>query len=168
MSQRDIYFRRVYLSTILFKGFNGLLEFLAGAIFYLAGSERLYNFVVALTAPELADNPDAMMANLFRQWFFDLMHVSKAFVTLYLLLHGAIKFAIAYNLLVGKHWAYPVASVVLAGFIVYMGLELTHGWSWVLFALMAFDIFTLGLVLQEWRNVAAAQRSAALAETPAE
>jgi uncharacterized membrane protein len=152
MSKRSVFFHRAYFVAIFFKGFNGLLEFLAGVIFAIAGAPRLYDWVIHLTAPELLKNPDNTTALLFRQWFFDLMSVSKTFVILYLLLHGSIKMAIAVNLLRGKSWAFPVATTVLLGFIAYMSFDLSRHWSWLLFALTVFDVFTLALVLEEWRN----------------
>ena len=147
-----VFFHRAYFVAIFLKGFNGLLEFMAGLIFAIAGSARLYAWVIRLTAPELYRDPDDIASLMFRRWFFDLMHVSRNFVIIYLLLHGAIKMAIAINLLRGKNWAFPVAAVVLTGFIAYMSFEMFRHWSWLLFALTLFDFFTLALVLEEWRN----------------
>ena len=152
MSKRHIFFHRAYFVAIFLKGFNGLLEFLAGLIFAVAGAPRLYDWVIRLTAPELYRDPDDVTAHMFRRWFFDLMHVSRNFVIIYLLLHGAIKMAIAVNLLRGKNWAFPLATVVLLGFIAYMSFEMAKHWAWLLFALTMFDVFTLALVLEEWRN----------------
>ncbi len=56
-------------------------------------------------------------------------------------------------------WVFPFASVILAGFIVYMSYELLDEWSnWIL-ALVLFDTFTLSLVLNEWRNWHRASRT---------
>jgi uncharacterized membrane protein len=156
MSARSVFLRRSYLFAIFLKGFNGGLEFVAGVIFAVAGAPRLYEWIIHLTAPELLNDPDNTTVHLIRSWFFDLMHVSKTFVILYLLLHGGIKVAIAVNLLRGKSWAFPVSLVILTGFIAYMSYELSHHWSWLLFALTIFDVFTVALVLEEWRNVKAA------------
>ena len=53
-----VFFHRAYFVAIFLKGFNGLLEFLAGLIFAIAGSERLYAWVIRLTAPELYRDRD--------------------------------------------------------------------------------------------------------------
>jgi uncharacterized membrane protein len=74
-------------------------------------------------------------------------------VIFYLLVHGLLKLAIAMALLKGTaRWIFPVASLILAAFIAYMGWRLSIRWSdWLLGAAL-FDLLTLGLVLNEWRS----------------
>jgi len=74
------------------------------------------------------------------------------FVIFYLLVHGLLKLGIAVALLRGTaRWVFPVASLILTGFIAYMSWRLSLHWSdWLLGAAL-FDLLTLGLVLNEWR-----------------
>ena len=51
----------------------------------------------------------------------------------------------------GKTWIFPVAVVVLAGFVSYMGYRLAGHWSPWLLAFALFDTITIALVLHEWR-----------------
>ena len=52
----------------------------------------------------------------------------------------------------GGRWVYPVATLILTGFIGFMSWHLAEQWSnWVL-TFVLFDLFTLLLVLNEWRN----------------
>lgn len=53
----------------------------------------------------------------------------------------------------GGRLVFPVASLILAAFVIYMDTELARHWSrWVL-SFLLFDLLTLLLVLNEWRNV---------------
>ena len=56
----------------------------------------------------------------------------------------------------GREILYPVATVILTGFIVFMGYKLTLHWSAWLFGFALFDALTVALVLNEWRNYRAA------------
>jgi uncharacterized membrane protein len=81
------------------------------------------------------------------------MDSSVGFVVLYLLAHGVLKVVLALVLLTGGgRWVYPVATLILTGFIGFMSWHLAEQWSnWVL-TFVLFDLFTLLLVLNEWRN----------------
>ena len=82
-----------------------------------------------------------------------LAHASTLFVIVYLLAHGLIKLGIAVNLLRGKVWMYPIASALLAGFVVFMSYRLTLHFSGWLLAFALFDVVTLALVVNEWKSL---------------
>jgi uncharacterized membrane protein len=119
-----------FLAAIVLKGVDGIIEAAVGLVIWVAGSWPIYRFVVRIT----------------------LAHASHPFVVTYLLIHGFLKLAIAVSLLLGKVWIFPIASAVLAGFILYMGFRLTTHWSGWLLGFALFDALTLLLVLNEWRN----------------
>jgi uncharacterized membrane protein len=83
---------------------------------------------------------------------------SGTFVIVYLLSHGVLKLALAIFLLLERRWIFPVAAIVLSGFVVYMTHRAAlHGSLWLAgFALL--DAITLVLVLNEWRQSARAVR----------
>jgi uncharacterized membrane protein len=139
-----------YLGAILIKGFDGLLETLAGLVLAVTGTERLYEWVIKLTAPELTGHHPALHA--IRAGAAKLANGPHHFVMVYLLVHGLLKLGVAVALLKGHaRWIFPVASLVLTGFIAYMSWRLSLRWSdWLLGAAL-FDLLTLGLVLNEWR-----------------
>jgi uncharacterized membrane protein len=143
---------RAYLAAIAIKGLDGAVETILGLIVAAAGSQRLYAFAIWITAPEVAADPESRAVHLIRHGAADLTHASNLFIVTYLLIHGALKLAIAVNLLRGKDWIYPVASVILAGFIAYMSYRLTTHWSGWLLGFALFDLLTLALVLNEWRR----------------
>ena len=145
-------FHRLYLAVIAIKGFDGVIETIAGLVLAFAGSNRLYDLVLRATAHHLEGHPDSVWVEVVRYWFYNLTQKSTFFIVFYLLVHGILKSAIVINLLLAGRWIFPIAAAVLAGFVAYMGYHLTLRWSWWLLAFALFDMMTLALVLNEWRN----------------
>jgi len=143
-----------YLAAILIKGFDGILEALAGMVIALAGPDRVYEWAIRFTAPELTGHHPALHA--IRSGATRLAESSHTFVIFYLLVHGILKLGVVVALLRGGgRWVFPLASLVLAAFVVYLCRELAIRWSGWLFSFALFDLLTLALVLNEWRNVKA-------------
>lgn len=148
-----------YLVAILIKGFDGALEALAGFTILITGPERLYEWVIRLTAPELTGRHPAIHA--IQRGAERLAEGPHAFVIFYLLVHGLLKLGIVMALLRGGgRLLFPIASAILAGFVVYMGWRLSVHWSDWLLGFALFDLLTLALVLNEWRNRNIARRVA--------
>ncbi|HTQ14165.1 MAG TPA: DUF2127 domain-containing protein [Rhizomicrobium sp.] len=144
---------RAYLAAIAVKGFDGGIELLLGLVVALLGRDGLNNLLISIVAPELSRHPGSHLWSAVQHGTDGLLHAGHGFVVVYLLAHGALKLAIAIGLFRERtNWIFPVAAVVLLGFIAYMNVHLAILWSWWLFAFMLFDVVTLGLVLNEWRN----------------
>ena len=144
-----------YVITIAIKGFDGGLETLAGLVIWITGPQRLYRWVVRITAPELYEGDHVRAVHAIRKGAEHLATSGAHFVVFYLLVHGILKLGLAIVLLRGGgRWIFPVGTVILTGFIAFMAHRLAQHWSdWVLgFAL--FDALTLALVLNEWRKPA--------------
>ncbi|HUO01959.1 MAG TPA: DUF2127 domain-containing protein [Rhizomicrobium sp.] len=152
MAKRPQLLHDAYLGAILIKGFDGAVETLAGLVIALTGPERIYEWVFRLTAPELGGGQHHPALHAIRSGAAKLASGPHHFVILYLLVHGLLKLGIALALLKGTaRWVFPVTSLILTGFIAYMSWRLSLRWSdWLLGAAL-FDLFTLGLVLNEWR-----------------
>ncbi len=143
-----------YVVTIAVKGIDGGIETLLGLIIWLSGPSRWYAFLLHISAPELLEEPgNHRFIELVRSGANNLLHSSISFIVAYLLIHGLLKLALALVLLRGGgRWIFPVATAILAGFIGFMSWHLAEHWSnWVL-AFALFDLTTLLLVLNEWRN----------------
>jgi uncharacterized membrane protein len=140
-----------YLVAILIKGFDGAVEALAGLILAATGPDRIYEWVIRLTAPELTGHHPALHA--IRSGATRLAESSHEFVIFYLLVHGLLKLGIVVALLRGGgRWVFPIALLILAGFVAYMSWHLTIHWSRWLLGFALFDLLTFVLVLNEWRN----------------
>lgn len=141
-----------YLIIIAIKGIDGVVETILGLAIWSSGAARFHAFLLGFAAPELQEQPGAV-TQFLRDAAAQLMDSSVGFIVLYLLAHGVLKVVLALVLLTGGgRWVYPVASVILAGFLAFLSWHLAEQWSnWVL-ALALFDLVTLLLVLNEWRN----------------
>jgi len=150
LTKRPQLLHDAYLGAILIKGFDGAVEVLAGAVIALTGTERLYELVIRFTAPELTGHHPALHA--IRTGAAKLANGSHHFVIVYLLVHGLLKLGVVVALLRGTaRWIFPLASLILTGFIAYMSWRLSRHWSDWLLGFALFDVITLGLVLNEWR-----------------
>ncbi|HTK78821.1 MAG TPA: DUF2127 domain-containing protein [Rhizomicrobium sp.] len=145
-------FHFAYLAAVVIKGLDGAIETVAGLITTIAGPWPFYSLAVWVTAPELSSHPENRAAHLIRHGASNLAHAPGRFVAVYLLAHGVIKLALAINLLRGRNWIFPVATVLLLGFIGYMAVRLAGHWSAWLLAFALFDVLTVGLVVNEWRR----------------
>ena len=140
-----------FFVAIAIKGLDGFLEAVAGTVFAIAGSQRVYDFALWATAPELERHPASHAVHAIRHGAYGLTHTSHRFVITYLLVHGLIKLALVINLMIEKMWVFPVSVALLLGFIAVMGVKLEHQWSNWLFAFAMFDVVTVALVAHEWR-----------------
>jgi uncharacterized membrane protein len=151
MTKRPAVFHLAYLVAIIIKGFDGLIETVAGLIIAIYGSQRVYDFAVWATAPEIAKHPDSHAVHAIRHGAYGLAHSSHKFAVVYLLAHGVLKLGLVVNLLIEHLWIFPVSIAVLLGFIAFMAAKLAAHWSPWLFAFAMFDVFTVALIANEWR-----------------
>lgn len=152
MIRRSSTLHVAYLVAILIKGFDGAGEALAGLVILITGPERLYEWVIRLTAPELAAGRHPAI-HAIQRGAERLVEGPHGFVIFYLLVHGVLKLGIVMALLRGGgRWVFPAASAILAGFVIYMSWRLSIRWSDWLLGFALFDLLTLALVLNEWRN----------------
>jgi uncharacterized membrane protein len=142
-----------YVTTIAIKGFDGGLETLAGLVIWITGPQRLYRWVVRVTAPELFDGEHVRAVHAIRRGAEHLATSGAHFVVFYLLVHGVLKLGLAIVLLRGGgRWIFPVGTLILTGFIAFMSYRLSEEWSNWLLGFALFDALTLALVLNEWRK----------------
>jgi uncharacterized membrane protein len=142
-----------YVVVIAVKGLDGGLETLAGLVIWLTGPQRLYRWVVRITAPELYDGDHVRAIQAIRRGAEHLAVTGGHFVVFYLLVHGVLKLGLATVLLRGGgRWIFPVGTAILTGFIAFMCYRLAEQWSGWLLGFALFDALTLALVLNEWRK----------------
>lgn len=139
-----------YMVTVAIKGIDGVIETALGLLIAIAGTQRLADMILDFIVPELEEHPASRMLQAAHHGATNLSNSSGHFAVIYLLIHGLLKAAIAYNLLLEKSWIFYPAFVVLAGFIAFMGMRLAEHWSIWLLALAVFDMITLALVINEY------------------
>lgn len=139
-----------FLGAVAIKGFDGAIETILGLIVAIAGPWPLYTFAIWSVAPDLAMRFGDGAAHAVEHSAVALTH-APVFAVVYLLVHGPLKLALAACLLLGKAWIFPLASLVLLGFVVYLAARAIDQTSLWLGVFALFDAATLALVLNEWR-----------------
>jgi uncharacterized membrane protein len=138
--------------ALIFKGLDGLLEILGGALLLAVSKETLDAWLVSLTQHELSEDPNDWLFTHLLSGANNLSGSSHTFAALYLLSHGVVKVVLVVAVLKDKLWAYPWMIGFLLVFIGYqlyrMAIDATIGIA----LLTAFDAFIVWLTLREYRQ----------------
>ena len=144
---------RFYQVALFFKGADGVLETVGGALFLLNSSEALRGWIGRVTGWVLARDPDDAVARLLRHAFTHLTGSRRVFAGVYLLGHGLVKAAIVIALLRRRPWAFIVGIAVLVLFIAYQIFRWFHTHSLTLAAVTVLDAVIAALVWGEYRRL---------------
>lgn len=99
----------VLLIGVLFKGIDGLVELVSGALLLIITPAQLQGAAKAVTGEELSADPHDLIANLIVHGTSHLHAGAVWFIAAHLLLHGVVKLAIVIALLIGSRRVYPWA-----------------------------------------------------------
>ena len=151
-SLREKILHRSFQIGVFLKGIDGILETVGGAVFLILGKGTIAHIVFTLTQHELLEDPDDLIANSLRHTFAHLSSGNKIFVGAYLLGHGIIKLFLVVGLWRNKLWVFPIAMVVLIGFIGYQVFRIFDHFSVGLVVLSCIDALIVFLVWHEFRS----------------
>src|SRR6266403_3720026 len=144
---------RLFLLSVWSKGIAGLAETIAGLLLLCLPQAGLNALVIALTAPELAEDPTDRVATLLQRIVQELGADTKLFISGYLIIHGIIKVLLVAGLLGRRLWAYPVSLWFLAAFIAYQMYRFLFTHSLWLIALTVLDLIVAFLIWREYQQV---------------
>jgi uncharacterized membrane protein len=149
MNEKNIH--RLFEVGIWLKGAHSLLEIVGGVLLAAISTDWITEFVVNLTADELLDHPNDVVAGYLLRSALRFSATTKTFAAFYLLSHGVVKLFLVVALLRSKLWAYPASLVVLGLFILYQIYRFTFTHSLGLIALTVFDLVVIWLIWHEYR-----------------
>ena len=144
---------KTYEIGIFIKGFDGLVELIAGLFLLIVRPSTIGHWTHAITQAELAENPHSFIATHVLHYGNSLAHGRNTFAIIFLLLHGIIKVTLVVALLRNKPWAYPFAIGALGLFIVYQVYELVTKPTFGMAFLTVLDALIIWLVWREWHQV---------------
>jgi len=144
---------RLFLLSVWSKGIAGLVEAIGGLLLLFIPQTGLNAFVIALTAPELAEDPTDRVATLLQRIVHELTADTKLFISGYLIIHGIIKVLLVAGLLGRRLWSYPVSLWFLAAFIAYQMYRFLFTHSLWLVALTVLDLIVAFLIWREYQEV---------------
>jgi uncharacterized membrane protein len=141
----------LFLISVWIKGVAGSLETLAGILCFFVSPATIESLIISLTAPELSENPNDLIATTLRHAVRHYSADTALFAGVYLVIHGLIKIFLVAGLLAGKLWAYPLSLWFLGAFIVYQCYRYTHTHSVLLILLTVFDLAVVYLIWREYQ-----------------
>lgn len=142
---------QLFEASLALKGLFAGLEGIAGLGLLLTPGGAILHFVDWLTRAELAEDPQDLMAALVLRLADGMAADAQGFYAVYLLSHGLLKLAMVGALALRVRVAYPLAIVVLAGFVVYQMHRYAVGGGLGLIGLSLLDAAMIWLTWREWR-----------------
>jgi uncharacterized membrane protein len=142
---------RLFLAALLLKGLDGAVELAAAVALLLVPGAAVHRLVADVVSRDLLGPPDGFLARHLVAGTAEFASGNRTFVVLYLGLHGVVKLALVWALLLRWRPAYPVAAAVLAVFVAYELVRAARTGSVVLPLLAALDVLVIVLVLREYR-----------------
>lgn len=173
--ENDMYMRRIFSKIIHYsfmggiglKALSALGECLAGIAFIFITPPRFLSTIVYLTSGELAEDPTDKIANFLMHTAQHFSVSTEIFTSVYFLTHGIIRLAVAAALLEEWLWAFPLALVVEALFIIYQLYRFTYTHSLWLIFLTIFDVIIVVLIVLEYNQRKKIRRSGLAREVTA-
>ncbi len=138
---------------ILLKGINGMLEIVGGGFLIFLTPGRMRNFTNFLIEHGVSEDPKDRIAAYILRMCRDFSVHTQYFAIYYLLSHGIIKVILVYLLWRRRLWAYPLAVVVLFGFVVTQVYMFSYRPSFWVGALTILDVLLIFLTLNEYNSI---------------
>jgi uncharacterized membrane protein len=150
---------KLFRVAIALKGIDGGIQVIGALILAFVPSSAVTGFAHAVITRDLLGDPNGVLARHLQLAAENFAGGgTKTFAVVYLLAHGLIKLGLVVALARKIVWAYPIAAVVLAAFVVYEVIRAIHTHSIALPFFAALDLVIIVLVLREYRKLRA-QRS---------
>jgi uncharacterized membrane protein len=141
---------QLFLVGIALKAANAILEILAAGALLLVSPAQVQWITAFATRGEMSEDPGDFIARSIVHAGAQFTTHVKIFLVAYLLSHGIVKLLLVWQLYRQRMWAYPVAIVVFALFMVYQLFEMTRHFSIGLVALTVLDAIIIVLTWNEY------------------
>lgn len=149
---RERWFDLVFLVGFAFKAVDGIVELAAGIPLLFLRPGQVEAAARLVTAGELQEDPDDLLAHLIRHGVATLSADATLFAAAYLIVHGLVKLGIVAAVFRGSRRLYPWAIAALGGFVVWQGYEFVVHPGVGLALLTLFDTVIVALTVREWRH----------------
>ena len=143
-------FHEIFEFGIGIKAINGILQVTFGLILFFISQETLSNGVQWIVKGELNEDPTGFIANHLLNASFHLSLSTQHFISIYLIIDGAIKLILFVGLWKEKTWAYPASGIFLSLLILYSSYRLIRHFSYILLFLVLVDLVILILLKSEY------------------
>ena len=141
----------LFRAGLWLKALDAALEIAGAVALWAVSPVTVAHMVGLLTQGEIVEDPRDLVANYLRHAAARLSLTREHFAAIYLLGHGIPKILLVTALLKNRLWAYPVAIVVFAAFVLYQLYQFVLSYSLGLIVLSAFDVIVICLIWLEYR-----------------
>lgn len=138
--------------ALILKAIDGALEVLGALLILFIPPTLVVRLIDVVTAGELTQDPNDPVANAIRDAARSFAVSNHLLITLYIVLHGAIKVLLVLGIFAGKRIAYPLFMAALALFGTYEAYRGFGRHELFLQALAIFDLSLLMLTAYEYRR----------------
>lgn len=145
------YIHRIFILSLILKGFNSILEIIGGILFLITGS--ITTILSFLIKGELIEDPTDFLAVHIQNFIPYFSTHGQLYASFYLLSHGIIKIILVVNLLRNRLWAYPLTIITLFFFISYQLYKLSYVYSLDFVLLTILDVIVVILTWHEYRII---------------
>ena len=142
----------IYLISLALKLFFAVLEVLCGLAIYFVPLEQIHALTHWILDLRIFAYPGDRKTEFMQHLIAGLPLDARAFVCIYLLLHGGLKIAIVTGLLSGKRLAFPLGLLGLGIFVIYELTEYFIHHHYGILMIAGFDVFIMMMVAREWRE----------------
>ncbi len=155
---------RMFAVAIAIKGIDGGLQFIGALLLMVIPPTLITGTANMIITRDLLGDPHGTLSTHLAEAAGHFANGStRWFAIIYLLAHGVIKLVLVWALVKRVMWMFPVAVVVLAGFVVYEVWRAIHTHSIALPVFAAIDVVIIVLIIREYlklrrENVAANAR----------
>jgi uncharacterized membrane protein len=162
-SRSDRQVDRMFAIAVAIKGIDGGLQFIGALVLMVIPPTLISGVANQIVTRDLLGDPNGTLSTHLAKAANEFANGStRWFAIVYLLAHGVIKLVLVWALLKKVLWMFPVAVVVLAGFVVYEVWRAVHTHSIALPIFAAIDVVIIVLILREFRKLRR-ERAAAIA-----
>jgi uncharacterized membrane protein len=151
--QQEATVYQLFRVSIILKGLISFAEIVAGSIIFFIPPAFITTFLFWIAHLLFGPTLNGALASRFVETALHYSTGTAAFVGLYLLSRGLIKFFLIIALLRNILWAYPASIVVLGLFILYQSYQILTIHSIVVGLITAFDLVVVYFIIREYQIV---------------
>lgn len=145
--------RRLYVVSMWWRIGYGFLRIIFGVALLHAIGEPISDVIKIGMQHELVQNhSDRLYHAVHHALLAHPLYVTY-FLSIYFIFWGTLDIILSYNLLKGRHWAFPASLICIAGFIAYEMVRFTHTHSYILLGVVMIDLVIFALIYTEYKKI---------------
>lgn len=143
---------RLFILSMWWRIIYGTLRIIFGLAIIKVVGMPLVDAVATLMRYELIEDPNDILYSWVSHLLAQHPIYVSSFLAFYFIFWGVVDIVLSYNLLKYRLWAFPIAMVLIALFVVYEFIRFTHTHSPILIGVAILDTAILWLISEEYKK----------------